>query len=106
MDESVGGDDLVIVILETAIEVGEASAGFVYDEQAGGDVVGSRAGLPVAFEASAGDVAAVHGGGAEIAEGEDVGFDGGDGGEVVFFGAVADAADAGGQDAFLQAGVL
>jgi len=67
VDESVGGDDLVIVVLESAIEVGEASAGFVYDEQAGGDVVGSGAGLPVAFEASAGDVAAVHGGGAEIA---------------------------------------
>ena len=60
VDEAVGGEDLAAVEGElAAVEVGDAAAGFLEQQIAGGGVPGIEAELPVAVEAAAGDVGQV-----------------------------------------------
>ena len=63
VDEAVGGEDLAAVEGElAAVEVGDAAAGFLDEEIAGGGVPGIELELPVAVEASAGDVGEIKAG--------------------------------------------
>ena len=68
VDQAVGGADSGLRPAVPAGQVGDAAAGFLQDQRAGGDVVKVKGELPVAVKPPRGDVAEIQRGGAVAAD--------------------------------------